>query len=90
MTMAVLQGGFFETLGPVPLAVLVLLFLAFLFVFLRYGQRYWPGIVLGDLIARGDTVVVVEHDREIMLAADHVLDQGSAQLPVPDRAQPGR
>jgi excinuclease ABC subunit A len=32
--------------------------------------------VLQQLVARGNTVVVVEHDAEIMRAADHVIDLG--------------
>jgi excinuclease ABC subunit A len=32
--------------------------------------------VIGKLTARGNTVVVVEHDPEIMRAADHVIDLG--------------
>ncbi|HXV14359.1 MAG TPA: excinuclease ABC subunit UvrA, partial [Candidatus Krumholzibacteria bacterium] len=32
--------------------------------------------VLGDLRARGNTVVVVEHDLDIIRAADHVVDLG--------------
>ena len=32
--------------------------------------------VLSKLAARGNTVVVVEHDTEIMRAADHVIDLG--------------
>jgi excinuclease ABC subunit A len=32
--------------------------------------------VLKQLVARGNTVVVVEHDAEIMRAADHVIDLG--------------
>ena len=32
--------------------------------------------VLGHLVARGNTVIVVEHDPEVMAAADHILDLG--------------
>jgi len=59
--MAILQGGavtgFMETLGPVGVAVLALLFLVFLFVFLRYANLYVrsvltkAGVGLLDMVA---------------------------------------
>lgn len=59
--MAILQGGvvgsFLETVGPVGVAVLALLFLVFLFVFLRYANLYVrsvltkAGVGLLDMVA---------------------------------------
>jgi excinuclease ABC subunit A len=34
--------------------------------------------LLGDLAARGNTVLVVEHDRTVIAGADHVIDLGPA------------
>jgi excinuclease UvrABC ATPase subunit len=35
-------------------------------------------VLLGQLRDRGNTVLVVEHDRDVILAADHVVDVGPA------------